>query len=519
MNATAISSVGAERAVPLHASLRWRVMGWMVLGTALTMLAMIMTMRSVLLGRVALGANAAVVQEVNEFRTFAREGRDPRTAKPFASLEALMDRYLLRQTPDSGEAFIAVSPEGVLYLDNAPRRAGEALAQSPERLAQLVEAPELSGIARTPHGEMRWGKTHVQTATGQQGTFIVAYFTAGQRQLVAQETMLYFGVALGGLLLIGVLAWIVAGQVLTPIRQINAAARRVGGRGPVPRVPVNGKDELAELAHGFNGMAARVEQAHTAQQHFIEQVQRHLGQAGRRARRHLARLDAPDAGASTQAAERQALYALLLRVDQTLADLGLLIRATQPDFLQPQLVDLAGLTDDVLAQANALCDTQGQPRVWQLHSRAEGQAALDAPRVLDAMRHLLSNAVAHSHGGQALGVAAERLQEGDVPVLRLSVSSPGQPLTAEQAQAVFAFAHPVEGHAQADEMEADDDKDMGMGVGLAVVRAVAEAHGGYAWVEAAAEHGNRFGMTLPLYLPQLPGEAGAAAGAALARRS
>ncbi|MDO5289373.1 MAG: HAMP domain-containing sensor histidine kinase [Pseudomonadota bacterium] len=492
MNAAAVDTRQATPAVPLHASLRWRVVGWMVLGTALTMLAMIMTMRSVLLGRVALDTNAAIVQEIGEFRTFAREGRDPRTARPFATLEALMDRYLLRQTPDSGEAFIAVVPEGVLYLNNASQKAGEVLAQDPERLSALVDAPELSGIERTTHGEMRWGKTRVQAANGQTGVFIVTHFTAHQRQLVLRETAVYFGVAFAGLLLIGALAWIVAGQVLTPIRQINAAARRVGARGPAPRVPVSGSDELAELARGFNTMAARVDQAHTAQQHFIEQVQRHFNQAGRRAQAHLARLDAAGGNAAAQAAERQALHTLLGRVDQTLADLGLLIRATQPDFLQPAPVDLAALADDVLAQAGALRDAQGQPRRWQLQAQAQGTAPLDAPRVLDAMRHLLGNAVAHSQPGDTLEVSAEQQEENGVPVLRLSVASPGQPLTAEQAQAVFAFSHLL------DDAPADDDKDSGMGVGLAVVRAVAEAHGGYAWVQAGAEWGNRFGLTLPL---------------------
>lgn len=493
MNA-AVDARQAAPAVPMHASLRWRMVGWMVLGTALTMLAMIMTVRSVLLGRLALDTNAAIVQEVEEFRTFAREGRDPRTARPFATLEGLMDRYLLRQTPDSGEAFIAVVPEGVLYLNNASQKAGEALAQDPERLSALVDAPELSGIESTPHGEMRWGKTRVQAPNGQSGVFVVTHFTAQQRQVVLQETAVYFGVAFAGLLLIGALAWIVAGQVLTPIRQINAAARRLGGRGPTPRVPAGGNDELAELAQSFNSMATRVDQAHSAQQHFIEQVQRHFNKADSRARDHLVQLETAG-DAATQAAESRALQALLARTGQTLADLDLLLRATQPDFLQPAAVDLARLGDDVMAQAGALRDVQGQPRRWQLMARAEGSAALDAPRVLDAMRHLLVNAVDHSQPGDTLEVSAERHEENGVPVLSLSVASPGQPLSHEEAQAVFAFSHLLEEESGS---AADDDKDASMGVGLAVVRAVAEAHGGYAWVRAGAVQGNRFGLTLPL---------------------
>ncbi len=38
----------------------------------------------------------------------------------------------------------------------------------------------------------------------------------------------------------------------------------------------------------------------------------------------------------------------------------------------------------------------------------------------------------------------------------------------------------------------------GTGLGLAVVRAIAEAHGGTAWVKSIAGHGSRFGIRLPL---------------------
>ncbi|MCF6254685.1 MAG: ATP-binding protein [Thiomicrorhabdus sp.] len=38
----------------------------------------------------------------------------------------------------------------------------------------------------------------------------------------------------------------------------------------------------------------------------------------------------------------------------------------------------------------------------------------------------------------------------------------------------------------------------GTGLGLAVVRAIAEAHSGTAWVKSIVGHGSRFGIRLPL---------------------
>ena len=43
-------------------------------------------------------------QEMPEFRVFAKEGVDPTTAKPFTSIEKMLERYLSRRSAASGEA-------------------------------------------------------------------------------------------------------------------------------------------------------------------------------------------------------------------------------------------------------------------------------------------------------------------------------------------------------------------------------------------------------------------------------
>jgi serine phosphatase RsbU (regulator of sigma subunit)/HAMP domain-containing protein len=57
------------------------------------------------------------------------------------------------------------------------------------------------------------------------------------------------------------LAWVLGGELSAPIRQLAAAARRVG-RGEVGfRVPVRRTDELGELAGAFNDMSAQLERS------------------------------------------------------------------------------------------------------------------------------------------------------------------------------------------------------------------------------------------------------------------
>ena len=160
----------------MPATARWRIVGWIVLTTVLMVLALILTARSIFIRQVHLDANMAIVQEVQEFRAFASEAVDARTRRPFASMTALMERYLARQTPDRGEAFIAVTPTDVLLIDNAANDAGERLASDHERLNALLRSPSSSGVEKTPDGLVRWGRSVAMGSNGQKGVLLVVLY-------------------------------------------------------------------------------------------------------------------------------------------------------------------------------------------------------------------------------------------------------------------------------------------------------------------------------------------------------
>src|SRR5687767_10819781 len=63
-------------------------------------------LREVLLARTGERVHDALVQETEEFRRLARDGRDPRTGDPFGTdVRALFDVFLARNVPGEGEAF------------------------------------------------------------------------------------------------------------------------------------------------------------------------------------------------------------------------------------------------------------------------------------------------------------------------------------------------------------------------------------------------------------------------------
>jgi len=78
----------------------------------------------------------------------------------------------------------------------------------------------------------------------------------------------------------------------------------------------------------------------------------------------------------------------------------------------------------------------------------------------------------------------------DADAVELWVSDDGPGLAPDRASSVL--------HRYA---EGPGTAGSGAGLGLAVVRAVADAHGGSAWVETAPGEGARFGLRLPLVRP------------------
>lgn len=466
-------------------SARWRIVGWIVLTTAIALLAVVVTMRSLLQGQVDQAADAGIVQEVEEFRTFVDEGVDPRTAQPFASEAELMQRYLARQTPATHEAFIAVSDGDVSFLDNAADDAGELLAADPAQLDSLVEDPSTSGLRDTEHGTVRWGR--VDTEDG--SAFLVLQFTDPAHDDVDQQVLLLVGVAAGGLALTALIAWFAAGQILQPVRRIGAVAQRVSGHDLSPRVPVEGRDDISSTAQSVNDMLDRLEVSFDRQSHVAAEVERHLAGPLEVCRRELD-ADGPSSAALGRLRRR------MQEMQRSLADLRLLADAQRPGALHMGPTAAAPL----MVRLRHELARRFPGRGWELDDAPDLTAPMDAGAISAAMSQLARNAVDHTEDGEQIQLCADVIgprtgEDGAAaipgPVLRLSVTNAGQPLSAEQARAM------TEQYRSAALPEGTADEG-GMGLGLAVARAVADAHGGSLWVASEPDGRTSVGLDLPL---------------------
>ena len=114
------------------------------------------------------------------------------------------------------------------------------------------------------------------------------------------------------------------------------------------------------------------------------------------------------------------------------------------------------------------------------------EVSLDADAVGQALANLVDNAIKYSAEGKALRVEAS-LAGGE---LALSVADEGIGIPRAEQGRIFEKFYRV-GHSETQGRR-------GSGVGLALVRHVAEAHGGRVIVESAPGEGSRFTIRIPI---------------------
>ena len=114
---------------------------------------------------------------------------------------------------------------------------------------------------------------------------------------------------------------------------------------------------------------------------------------------------------------------------------------------------------------------------------------MDADAVGQALGNLIDNAIKYSETRKVLTVEA-RLEDGG---LALTVGDEGIGIPREEQGKIFDKFYRVG--------RSETQSRRGSGVGLALVRHVAEAHGGRVRVDSRPGEGSRFTLWLPLSRP------------------
>ncbi|WP_121161110.1 sensor histidine kinase [Micromonospora pisi] len=488
MTGTTIDSPVRPWRGPFGLGLRLRLLGWALALLAVASLASVVVIRQVLLNQLENRIATDMRQEVTEFRRLVG-GRDPASGQPFGpDLRAIADTYLLRNEPQAGEAVLVL-------VDGAFYRATEAPPYDLSRESALLRHwigltdSTYGQVEQSPGGSARWLAVPVIIDGAVRGQVVVVEFGAERRAEIDRAVQL---MALACLLVIVVVAaggYLAMGRALRPLRTVTETARTIEETDLSRRIPVTGSDEVADLAHTFNGMLGRLHRAFAAQQAFVSDAGHELRTPITIVRGHLELMgDDPADRAETIALVTDELD----RMNRMVNDLLMLAKAEQPDFLHPDHVEVALMMHDVYAKAVALGD-----RDWRIGTIDEVTVWADRQRLTQALMQLAQNAVQFTSPGDTIELSAhvaesptrgEHGGRGEHGRVLLAVRDTGVGIEPEDRERIFArFARAEHARARAE----------GAGLGLAIVAAIAEAHRGMVAVDSIPGAGSTFTLVLP----------------------
>jgi signal transduction histidine kinase len=323
------------------------------------------------------------------------------------------------------------------------------------------------------------------------------------------------GVFLAAILIVLSIGAAIVRGVLGRMRNMLDANRSLAGGNLATRAPDGGRDELGELATGFNVMAEQLEasyrelerrvaertaelqrlydesvEATQARSEFFAAISHELRTPLFVIAGHAELMAHPDLQPTDEGWEQeygqtihQAALDLLARVNEILDLAKLETKSVSLD-----LADVA-VSDAAQAVANELA-----PLARQAGLKLRVDVASDLPlvradttRLRDVLRNLVANAIKYTPGGGSVVISAAQKSKR---LLEISVSDTGIGIPPEAHEHLFEPFYQVPGHEQ--------DRQRSTGLGLALAERLVSAHGGTMRVRSRVGEGSTFTFTMPV---------------------
>jgi two-component system OmpR family sensor kinase len=394
------------------------------------------------------------------------------------------------------------------YLQNQPYRASSrllflrvgqrrAVSNEPDLLSDKDDPSAARALLASPLGYSNLtlpdaGELRIYRRTVVRGGVLVGTIAAGEplapverAQTQVARTFLLAGSAT--LVLSLLLGYLVAARTTRPLRRMARVAAQVDGGDLSPRMRQPGRsDEIRQLADSFDTMLDRLEDAFARQRAFASDASHELrtpltvirGQV-----EVLARMPEPTAE-DVRRVERL-VRTEMVRMERLVEDLLVLARADESEFLRKRAIDLEEFCQEMLDGLRTTAD-----RRFELDKVPAGNINADPDRLAQALRNLIRNSIDHTGPGGLVRLTASA--DGDRVTIAVEDDGPGIP--PEQRERVFDRFHRTD--------SARNRARGGAGLGLAIVRAVAEAHGGRVAAGESPEGGARVQIELPGFSPE-----------------
>jgi signal transduction histidine kinase len=404
-------------------------------------------------------------------------------------IDSLNPRYTPIKQPDGSLQYFNLHDVPLPRLINPGLQADDGDVRQFAQASATMFPPEMRA------GAPRAFSFPVDTTDGR-FYVIIALGTAsapsGQLNRASLRPLVYtVGIFLGATLITAFLVW----RFTQPIKDLSEAARRVAAGDFAFRVPAERRDEMGELASGFNEMIAKLDRSRIIEAK-LNQVER-SAVVGRLASAiaheirnplnyinltldHLRTALAPEESKKRATFERLAvqLKAEVTRINTRISEF---LNYTRPAKLDLRPLDLRAQAEDALH----LVEVQAAENGIQTHIEQKGTVPPvigDAESLRSVLTNLFINGLQAMDGGRGqLSVTISAEDSGRRA--RVDVTDTGRGIAPEHLSQLFEPYFST--------------KETGTGLGLAIVKKAIDDHGGTIQVQSKLNAGTTFTITLP----------------------
>lgn len=476
---------------------RTRILLWYLVLMAFFIAVAIPTIQQRLFNQIEARVRGELIEEMEEFQELFSKGlkdvddsvleRMKRRSKsiPLAvpqnqeELSSIYDAFMSRSLTEDDTFFIAIL-DGKFYKSSPlalpiVMRPGSDIMQRWEQFSQSSQG-EIE-VADKEVDSVLYVAEPIRIKGKIVGVFVVAHTTAGERAEGLEALKVIVEVKVIVLAIASLLAWVMAGRLLAPLKTLTLTAQLISESELTKRIPVRGEGEIGELAATFNAMMDRLEWSFASQRDFINDAGHELRTPITIIRGHLELMgDDP--------LEQQETLTLVIdeldRMSRFVDDLLLLSKAERPDFLMLETVDITALTEELFTKAKALAS-----RNWQLDTVAKGQMVGDRQRLTQAVMNLAQNATQYTTKDDIIFIGSKIVKNK----VSFWVQDTGEGITPADQERIFErFARAAASRRRSE----------GAGLGLSIVKAIAQAHCGNIFLKSKLGAGSTFTIVLPL---------------------
>lgn len=275
--------------------------------------------------------------------------------------------------------------------------------------------------------------------------------------------------------------FLVTRSVTRPLEDLTATVRAIDAGNLERRAQIASDDEIGVLADAFDRLMDRLAAQERSRREMTADVAHELRTPLHSLRGQLE--SALDGLEPLDARLARSLLETVQHMSRLVGDIEQLATGEAGQLrLQQEEIELGELVEQARASCAVLAEQAG---VEIAIARCDAaRVLLDPGRMLQAVRNLLENAIRHSPAGARVAVTAVAGE-----TVRIEIADEGPGVDLGERERIFDRFHRVD--------RSRSRRTGGAGLGLAIVRQIAELHGGTVVVECPPDGGAIFRIELP----------------------